>query len=334
MACSFCPYPLKDDKISKLATDKIYKIIDQIDSEDENFKYVTFSQFNEPLLDSRIFEITKYAQDKNLKVLFITNGLLLNKEKNIENLLELKPNIKISLQVIDQTKHKGARGLNMELEKYIDTIINFCKIAKDKPMNITIDVGCNFAGNRFKNIVKKFLGLQTGDPSVPDSAIETLRQFNQHLKKFHNIASDNYKSKLQNIMDKNLEKNIFKPDYIFQEGYKIFDNITLKIKPFFYGRRISEFEPINDNFACNSEILGVLADGNVLPCCLAYDDEISLGNVKHKNLQNILKDGENFLFNLRNKNKKKHDVCKKCFGEPTKRGSIIRNLYNLIKRNN
>ena len=84
--CSFCPYPLKDDKESKLNTDEIKNVIDQINPNDPKFDYITFSQFNEPLLDSRIFELIEYAQNKGLNVLLITNGLLLNKKKNIENI--------------------------------------------------------------------------------------------------------------------------------------------------------------------------------------------------------------------------------------------------------
>ena len=65
-------------------------------------------------------------------MLFITNGLLLNKEKNIENLIKFGSNIKISLQVLDSNKHKDARGLNMELDRYVKTIINFCLRVKKK----------------------------------------------------------------------------------------------------------------------------------------------------------------------------------------------------------
>ena len=101
MACSFCPYPLKDDKSSKMELENIYQLLDKIDLNDDKFKYVTFSQFNEPLLDGRIFDILKYTNEKNIPVLFITNGLLLNKEKNIENLLKYGKTIKISLQVLD-----------------------------------------------------------------------------------------------------------------------------------------------------------------------------------------------------------------------------------------
>ena len=63
MACGFCPYPLKKDfeKKSKLEDETIKKIIDEINPEDKDFKYLTFSQFNEPLLDKRIFDYIKYA---------------------------------------------------------------------------------------------------------------------------------------------------------------------------------------------------------------------------------------------------------------------------------
>ena len=77
MVRSFCPYPLKDDKTSKLDIEKIEEILKQIDSNDKDFKYITFSDnSNEPLLDKRIFEITEMAQKLNFKIYFITNGLL------------------------------------------------------------------------------------------------------------------------------------------------------------------------------------------------------------------------------------------------------------------
>ena len=37
-----------------------------------------------------------------------------------------------------------------------------------------------------------------------------------------------------------------------------------------------------------------------------------------------------FLKNLRTKNGEKHETCKKCFGEPTKRGAIARNIWNAL----
>ena len=51
-------------------------------------------------------------------------------------------------------------------------------------------------------------------------------------------------------------------------------------------------------------------------------------NIKSKDLKTILSDSAEFLKNLKTKKLKKKDTCKKCFGEPTKRGAIIRNLWN------
>ena len=331
MACSFCPYPLKDDKISKLSLDDIYGLLNSIDLNDKDFKYVTFSQFNEPLLDKRIFEILKFCKEKKIPVLFITNGLLLNKQHNIDNLLKNNSEIKISLQVLDSTKHKDARGLNLELERYLKTITNFCLQAKEKKhVNITIDLGCNFNDKKVNYFLKKFLGIQVGDPSVPKNLAETMKIFSKYAGFFHDISDDDYKKTLEELKR---PKKYFKSEYLKQDGYKIFSNVSLKIKPFLYGRRISEFHPINDNFSCESKILAVLADGNVVPCCLTYDDTITMGKFKNNNLREILIKSQNFLNNLRTNNLKKHDLCKKCYGEPTRRGAMVRNVWNYVPNN-
>ncbi len=329
MECSFCPYPLKDDKESKLSLDDIKNIIDQINPKDEKFDYITFSQFNEPLLDNRIFDLISYAQDKGLKVLLITNGLLLNKKKNVENLFKLKPNIKISLQVIDHNVHSKARGLNLELEKYSKTIFDFCKLASTscKDLNISIDVGCSFNDSKINFFLKKIFGLQTGDPSVAvnrKSLSENLKYF---IKDLSEINNDYF---FKNNID--LSKKNFDINYKKQSGLQITENIKLKIKPFFYGRRMKDFKPIpSDTFSCDSQILGILSDGNVLPCCLGYDDTISLGSIKNKNLFDILEDNI-FLKNLRDTDGDKHITCRKCFGEPTQRGVIFRNFQFKFKK--
>ncbi len=324
MKCSFCPYPLKEDKTTKMELNNIFNILDQIDLNDNQFKYVTFSQFNEPLLDNRIFDIVKYANQKKFKILFITNGLLLNKENNIKNLLKFKPDIKISLQVLDQTKHKNARGLNLELDRYVNNVINFCKLAKDEDINITIDIGCNFNEKKISYYVRKFFGIQTGDPSVPRNTITALNFFEEYMKLFFEIADEDKKQKIDNL----LKGKSISRYYNEQDGIKIYDNVILKIKPFFYGRRIDDFYEAGNNFSCESEILSVLADGNVVPCCLAYDERISLGKAQNDSLKKIIEKNNQFLLDLRRDKGEKHEVCKKCFGEPTKRGVLFRNIYN------
>lgn len=324
MTCGFCPYPLKTDKVSKLDINNIKDIINQISSDDPNFQYIIFSQFNEPLLDNRIFEIIEHTKNSNFQVLLITNGLLLGKERIVEKQIELKPNLKISLQVLDSSKHKNARGVNIEIEKYLEIIIKFLIRIKNLNMKVTIDIGSNFIDNIYKLRIKIFFGLSVGDPNLPRNIKEAILYLKKYLNYFKEIADTKYKNIIEDLID---NKENFNHDYISQEGFHIFDNVKFKIKPFFYGRRISEFYPINDNFSCDTKILGVLSDGNVVPCCLAYDDSISLGKIYEKNLKEIL-DNNLFLENLRNDNKPKHLTCRKYFGEPTKLGAFIRNIYN------
>ena len=319
MECGFCPYPLKGkkEKISKLETNTIFNTLDQINSSDPDFKYVTFSQFNEPLLDSRIFDFIEYAKKKSLQVYFISNGLLLDKDKNIAKLVELNPVIKISLQMLDDSKHKMGRGLNMELEKYMKKIIYFIDKVKDTSLKVAIDVGSNFNDSKTKFFLKKLCGLSVGDPNVPYTTNETLF----YLKKY-------FDDMMNNEHNKNLYNANYKIDanYLSQEGIKLTENISIKIKHFHYGNRIKDFYPINNNFSCKNNILGIQSTGDIVPCCLAYDGSISLGNIKKDNLEEILINN-NFLNDLRTK----HITCRKCFGEPTKRGAAIRNLINSFK---
>ena len=144
MACTFCPYPLKEDKTTKLPVNEIKNIIDQVNPEDKKFRHIDFSLFNEPLLDSRVFEVAEYAKKSGFKILMTTNGILLNKEKNVTNILNLKPEVVISLQVLDTSTHKEARGLNLDLDRYVKPIIDFCIKAKNKDFNVQVDIGCNY----------------------------------------------------------------------------------------------------------------------------------------------------------------------------------------------
>ena len=116
--------------------------------------------------------------NKDIPVLFITNGLLLNKVNNVENLIKYGTEIKISLQVLDATKHKDARGLNLELDRYVKGVIDFCNKVKNlNHLNITIDLGCNFNEKKINYYVKRILGIQVGDPSVPKDLSDSIEMF-------------------------------------------------------------------------------------------------------------------------------------------------------------
>jgi len=51
--------------------------------------------------------------------------------------------------------------------------------------------------------------------------------------------------------------------------------------------------------------------------------------INNKSLKEILHENR-FLKNLRSKTGEKHLTCRKCFGEPTRRGVFVRNILNKL----
>jgi radical SAM protein with 4Fe4S-binding SPASM domain len=330
MACQFCPYPLREDKTALMDDDLVYKTIDQVSNMDlTGFEYITFSQFNEPLLDKRIFDYVEYAHKHKLKTYFVTNALLLSKSSVREQLLDVSPSIiKISLQTINKYRDFGAiRGITMDIDKYFNTIYAFLSGSLNCSSRINIDIGSNFL-SKSKYIAKKLLGVSFGDPSVAmnlGDLEDDIIQFLDGLVQYDSTFKYNRSLLGEFLMNTSV-------DYVGEEGFALAPNIRLKIKKFIYGRRIQEYLPAYNRFSCNNRILGILSDGSVVPCCLAYDDSISMGNINEKTLEEILSQGTDFLGNLRGHNNcGKHETCKKCFGEPTKRGLAANMVYEELK---
>jgi radical SAM protein with 4Fe4S-binding SPASM domain len=322
MSCCFCPYALKEDKRSILPSNIVHHILDEINPKQDGFEYVTFSQFNEPLLDRRIFDFIGHANDNGIPVLFITNGLLLSKASIRLKLLQAIPaQIKISIQTLDRRSFCSARGTTTTFEEYIGGIAAFLNDAKGAAPEVTLDVACNFLTTKMW-MVKTILGLTKGDPSVPSSVNELHASIEEFLADLGHL--------IPNLSVKTAD--VFKflrgatPYYISEQGYQIAKNIRLKIKPFMYGRRITEFHLARHPIICNNRMLGVLADGSVVPCCLIYNSTLSLGNVRDKSLREIIEGKASFLLGLRDKASPKPLICRKCLGQPTRRGVIAHKI--------
>ena len=112
---------------------------------------------------------------------------------------------------------------------------------------------------------------------------------------FYDVSDDEYKKNAKALLDIKEIKKIFDKDYAFQEGCNIYKNVKIKMRCFWYGRKQSKYKPISNNFICNTNNLGILADGHIVPCCLAYNQDLSLGKVSDSSLKSIL-DNNKFLY--------------------------------------
>lgn len=327
MRCKFCPYPNRPDKGVRLADKYVFEIIDSLKIGD-NYKYLCFSCYNEPLLDERIYDFVKYAKNKKVTNMIITNGLLLCSDRLINKLLDCAPDIiKISLQTVNPLIFHSARGVNADFQAYKNGIFEFLRAALGKNPVVTIDLACNFLSTR-RNLKTKVLGLERGDPSIYNRTADLRSDIFMFLEELKNL------DKRFIYVSKNIDdylKRVNNLNYSGQEGFKLGDNIILKIKPFFYGNSLKEFFPVREGIGCRQEILSVLATGNVAPCCRAYGDMAKMGNIKEESLQMILERNTSWLNSIRN-GLNLPLCCQRCLGAPTRRGVFFRKLKYAVKK--
>jgi len=327
MRCTFCAYPIIENKGDRLHADEVYKIVDSVDHTDKKLKYICFSQYNEPLLDERIFDFITYAKDKHFKVLIITNALLFDSEKVQNKLFDSEPTIiKISLQSLSREMFQATRGTNYPYDRYKTNIINFLRsaVARKTSIEIVLDIACNFLSKKEIN-KRKLIGIEHGESTIPDNINNFQNNFRDFLAEIRksNFCFDHNEADIANFLQ-SAEK-----DYTMQKGFLLAPNISIKVKQFIYGRRISDFFPVLVPRICNTNILSVLSNGSVAPCCLAYGDLLSLGNIKKKSLREILISNKDLLENIRT-GKSMHHTCRKCQGAPTRRGAVYMSMRNLI----
>ncbi len=150
--CQFCfnkiSFAKQSRNIKPFSAKYVKKIIDGIVS--AGIKIVRFTG-GEPLLRNDIFELLRYAKEKNLEVRLNTNGSLLN-ERTVKNLAGTVDNILIPIESYSHKKEEELCGFRGSLDKKIkavkllknigisvlrvgsvisqDNILNFDKLAK------------------------------------------------------------------------------------------------------------------------------------------------------------------------------------------------------------
>jgi len=334
MQCKFCAYPLIDKKGSELSTQEVYRIIDSIDPSDSKFEGIYFQKYNEPLLDKRIFDFIKYAKNRGLKVQIITNGLLFGSKDIRNQLLAAEPtHILISLQIIDKHTFANLRGTSCSFEEYKKGVFAFLEdsLNSNSPSIITMDVACNFLSDASlfskTGIITKILGLDRGDPSAPNAVHDIQDDLIDFLKDLHTYNSSfSYdKDKIKRYLE------TVDPNYLNQVGLPLSKHISVKIKQFICGRKLTEFYPVSKSPGCKTGMLSVDANGSVAPCCLAYGDMLTLGNIKQDSLKNILEKTGKFVEGIRTGDKLP-EICLICNGEPTRRGSLVASIYWAVCR--
>ena len=110
-------------------------------------------------------------------------------------------------------------------------------------------------------------------------------------------------------LSKNYNKNIE-----LKNGFEIIKNVFIGInKEFIWPSLDNDY--YNETGTCYAlkDHIGILNNGDVVPCCLDVNGVIKLGNIYNDNLDNIIngKRYSNMLNGFKN-NKKCEELCKHC----------------------
>ncbi len=245
LACTFCIKNKREIKF--LNKDEFIFILKKIKPYTD---YLYFHILGEPLLHKNINEFIDIAS-KDFKVNITTNGYLINKIKNNNNIRQLN----ISL-------HSFNDKYNISLTKYLDNIFDTIETLKNTYISLRL-----WVKNKYNNDIIDYIN----------------NKFNLNID--YNV--ENYK------INNNLFINNFH-EFIWPD-----------LKNNYYSEKGSCYA-LKDH-------IGILSNGNIIPCCLDSEGVIKLGNIYKDNLNKILKNNRviNMINGFKN-NKKCEELCKHC----------------------
>ncbi len=107
------------------------------------------------------------------------------------------------------------------------------------------------------------------------------------------------------------------------DGWKLCTNLYIEFDKMFQWPDIHHDEYAEEEVFCYAlrNQIGVLADGTVVPCCLDHDGTVSLGNLFHQSLEEILSSPRSrAILNGFTRHTATEELCRKCgYAAVTKR---------------
>jgi radical SAM protein with 4Fe4S-binding SPASM domain len=345
MHCSFCPSDLLKRKKQHIDDTLLQNFLHQIQELPER-PPILCNVLGEPLLNKKIYHYLDLFEKNGHEVTLITNTIPLQDETVRKKLLKyknltlalsiqtvakesykmrgcktitLKEMLKIPFQVIEE-KFKQASSTRVEIHiasNYL--LINDPTISMDSPLNLW----SNFP-NRKKE--EKWTGKY----------LKKLETFAKRIKKKYpgpfTTEQDYTRQKYHEQIGSKIavSRETLPPNYrdLTEEtfwGYMFMPNVFLRFKQFalwnreytFLRSAIPSDKFIYSEAKCDPQPctmtgnLGILANGDLILCCLDYEGEMNLGNIKDTNIKEFLQSDR--LARIK-ENAMSEAVCRRCKG--------------------
>lgn len=267
MSCEFCPKTNRTPKF--MNKDEFRYIARKIRPYGE---YIYFHIMGEPFLNTNLPEFLAISKEEGLKVNITTNGTLIKKVEKVLLSSSTLRKISISLHSFE------ANSTEINLEKYIENIIDFVKKASDD-----------------SNIICE------------------LRLWNRDSEELK--ASNSLNGNILKIIEKRLRLDFDLQQWINENGScKLRDRVYLETAEKFQWPEIN-IDPISERGFCYGlrDQIGILVDGTVVPCCLDSEGNIPLGNIFKEDISDILSSKRaKDIYEGFSKRIAVEDLCKRC----------------------
>ena len=277
LSCSFCPKTKR--KIEVMSPENFKAVLAQVSPRADN---IYLHLMGEPTSHPQFQEILHLCCENNIKTNITTNGTLLPAKGPL--LLES------SVRMVSVSLHSfEANSLEGDMRTYLDGVLDFCKKALES-----------------KTIVE--LRLWNMDSASLYDKNRLNGQIISYLQGFFNLDFDLAKALEDKFAVGSLSNSR-------KHNLKLIDNIYLGMAEHFDWPDITK--PAIE--ACTGfcyglrNQIGVLVNGDVVPCCLDSEGNLVLGNIFKTDLEDILQ-GERArkIFDGFSERKAVEPLCKTC----------------------
>ncbi|HWR57318.1 MAG TPA: radical SAM protein [Thermodesulfovibrionales bacterium] len=308
--CVFCPKSEMKRPSGYMDTGLAKRIIGEIRDNDIAEK-ITFHVMGEPTLHPDFFDILSYARDKGIKVGLTTNGGGLGGNTGKRLLDYNLYQVDVSLQTPDARSFKLRKAKGLTFSSYLEGILTFFRAYQARwPKTI---FKFRFLNTRF---TRKSLEKRKGPVRVISSTEElreTFRFWADRIYDVIGVGEEHRKNALKevgklvsfkwNVVE--IYPNVFFETYVLEDWGHAFSDGKLHEAwaGYCFGMR--------DHFS-------VLYNGDVTLCCVDYDGNTRIGNLKDSSLMQVLSSVE-FGRIMRGFRKYQlvHPYCKRCLGSKT-----------------
>lgn len=337
MRCSFCPLPIRETRFRDMPVEDVFQILVRL-SAVKGIDFVAFHQFGEPMLYPHIWECIAKCKELGLSSQLITNGLTLTVD-NVQQLIQNPPDIlRISLQTLDPSTFNRIRGVKVDFSEYRQRVISCLSTLIREDCGIKeIRTDLAVAEDRFSGIFRKSRKwlqkagvFEAGDPTMCQETPRSIKKYLISFLKDLETITPGFIFSLQHLEECMERYYTQGPSSGFETAYMFSEKNFMTYKLFWNGRKITEYYPVQTGL-CATNILGILADGTVTPCCLDYNGCNKLGNVYQSDLGEIFHQNRRVIDGLHKTGELHFEACKRCLGARSKLGAEILNLRNPVK---